>query len=384
MLNLTIFKKDSFKSITKDLHSLNSRLDHYHPQTPPSLRSVLVDCLSSSSGHGLPQIVKPGHSFLRFTWCLFILVSTLACCFFIHKSISQYREFNVITSTKIKRLSQMDMPLISVCVQNINIEHMILNCSFGADYQPCSGYLAGIPVYNIYAQTLKCFQLNSGTEIKQATGVGYYFGYRLVIYIPDGSLVQFAVTDTNAKVVGSEVTKSLFPGQMTDVSLKKTKQISLGEPFSDCSDLVNYRQVNCIDECFNKALTLICKCEFPLGCRSTGKLNSRCNNLLRSNRTLIVQECNQQCGIECEDIDFDVARVDLTQDMNKSDLMVYRLKASMNFNVSRLSDEELEKKLTRVSFYYDRLEVSEITQTPSMSGLDLVASVGGLLGKKIN
>ncbi len=38
-------------------------------------------------------------------------------------------------------------------------------------------------------------------------------------------------------------------------SEQKPVRLSLGPPYSNCNETLDYRQVNCNDECFNKAIS---------------------------------------------------------------------------------------------------------------------------------
>ena len=84
--------------------------------------------------------------------------------------------------------------------------------------------------------------------------------------------------------------------------------------------------------------------------------------------------------MECELITFDLNFVNYIL-KETTTLEKYKPVVFEKFNISNLTDDELKKSLIDVSFYFERFETNVITQTPSMTILDLVASVGGLLGK---
>ncbi len=53
----------------------------------------------------------------------------------------------------------------------------------------------------------------------------------------------------------------------------------------------------------------------------------------------------------------------------------------VKLNTSKFSDEEIKKRITMLSIYFDKFETTEITQSPSITPTSLIANVGGLLGK---
>ena len=108
-----------------------------------------------------------------------------------------------------------------------------------------------------------------------AEGEGEFYGYSIVLYIPNAP-VRLGITDNNDLAMLGHLNKKIIPGDYYDLILSKFIQQSLPYPFSNCeensslfvkgSEFVNYRQVNCEEVCFNRVMSLICKCEWSEGC----------------------------------------------------------------------------------------------------------------------
>jgi hypothetical protein len=67
-------------------------------------------------------------------------------------------------------------------------------------------------------------------------------------------------------------------------------------------------------------------------------------------------------------------------DIDNDVVHYYKSTLAEKFNISEYSDDEFKKRVTRMYIYFDKLEVTEITQSPSISFTSLIANVGGLLG----
>jgi len=100
-------------------------------------KSAVVDCLSSSTAHGLPQLVQPQ----RLLWIPFVILSVVACFIFIQQGIDQFNQNNFITMTEIKRQSNLTMPTVTICYHGnstLGIQDILVDCSFGQQKQNCS------------------------------------------------------------------------------------------------------------------------------------------------------------------------------------------------------------------------------------------------------
>jgi len=98
------------------------------PETFQEVKTAFLGCLSNTTGHGLPQIVKPGNPFLNVLWVIFYSVAIGGCSFLIYQAVDQYSQFDVITMTKIKRDTYMTFPGITICSEYKNTYDMIMQC----------------------------------------------------------------------------------------------------------------------------------------------------------------------------------------------------------------------------------------------------------------
>jgi len=260
---------------------------------------------------------------------------------------------------------------------------MILYCNYGIEVDDCNWN--NLKLDTRLGFQLNCLQLNYGTNktgLIKAGGEGLNYGYRLLLYYPPDSEIYFAASNNSARLVTTEVREKVYSGQITDIVLSKSIQTVLGPPYSKCNEKQDYRQVTCIDDCFNKAMSEICGCAYPAECGLTYYWTEECVDAFLFNSSTIKSHCNLQCPEECDQVSFPFNRIDVEFDISQSELDYdFKPGISAKFNISGMSDEQLKKSLTRLRLYYAKLETTEISQSPIMTSANLVGNVGGLLGK---
>jgi len=343
-------------------------------------KAAFLGCLSNSTGHGLPQIVKPGNLFLNVLWAIFYAVAVSGCGFLIYQAVEQFCQFDVITMTKIKRETKMELPAVTICSPYKNTYDMIILCDIRG--QACK--MNNLTLYNRYSHSLYCVNINYGTDDTELqTNEGLEYGYILTLYnhnYEQEHYFRLAITDNSAKVVSEEVRENLFPGQETQVVLSKIMQTALSPPYSNCNQSTDYRQVNCIEDCDKKAMIEACGCGYSIECpkwNQPSELPEKCLNV-------ILSKCNQECPVECKQVSFQSKRVDIKLDIDKYLIENYRNIVSNKFNISKYTDDEIKKRITRLSIFFDKFERTEITQSSSITPTSLIANVGGLLGNRFN
>ena len=129
--------KDLRELLLSRLIDVNKRFEKLEEGNKPELRNrknlsklAVVDCLSTSTAHGLPQLVQPQ----RLLWIPFVLLSTATCILFIQQGIDQFNQNSFITMTEIKRVSNLTMPTVTLCYRGnstLSIQDILVNCSFG-------------------------------------------------------------------------------------------------------------------------------------------------------------------------------------------------------------------------------------------------------------
>jgi len=270
----------------------------------------------------------------------------------------------------------MSMPAITIC-SNSEIQQMLIHCHFG--HQPASAcFFHNLTVYTRNDRRINCIQFNlrkDNTKLSQVNE-GWRYGYTMIFFLSTES-VEYALTDNNIMPVSHEI-KSPVNAGIFDVAMSKSVQKILPKPYSECLDLAGYRQVSCVQECYFKLMAVRCDCEFPENCPRP--FFQDCQISL-NNRTAIESECKRnQCQVECQQVTFQSKLLDFTSSQYLQELDEYKSIIAQRFDVSDLSDDQIKNRIGSVSFFYDFLETAVITQVPKMSMLDLVASVGGLMG----
>ncbi len=130
--------------------------------------------------------------------------------------------------------------------------------------------MTDLTLYDMYGVQHNCVQLNYGinvTKSVKSTREGRLNCYYMIAYIPsDSGYFRFDITDNSDQVVSENIYKEVYPGQSTEITLSKTRQTTLGKQQSDCIETKHYRQVNCIDDCFNTKMSKTCGCSYPTEC----------------------------------------------------------------------------------------------------------------------
>jgi len=150
----------------------------------------------NSTGHGLPQMAKPGNLYLRLLWAVFFVMAVCGGGILVQQAAEQYTKYDVITMTKIKRKTEMIMPTITTCPKKEDrIQDMLLYSYFGPfPHTECKK--TNLTLYNHYP--INCLQINYGTnktEWLKAEGEGTEQGYTFIMCIPPSSPVTFTVTN---------------------------------------------------------------------------------------------------------------------------------------------------------------------------------------------
>jgi len=364
-----------------------------------AIKAAFLDCLSNTTGHGLPQMAKTSNLFLRLLWGVFFLVGVGGAVFLIYQAVDQYLAFGVITTTKIKNEKEMILPAITFCaanetdheiipiIQDMVLQTLLINGRSG----PMLNFRQSDPTdleifdYHLF-KNVTCIQLNFGTDTETLTkvaGDGLFHGYLVDFFLPLNTTLYFVITDNNARVVYGEVNEIVFPGQASYIALSKTNQTALGPPYSDCVDTVNYRQMTCTEDCVKKNMSDACGCEYPLGCLNRNEWNVVCSNN-NANYNTVLFKCKLRCPVECNQITYSYNRINnelnIEQELVALHAENYKYMIEKKFKSPNMSLDKFKKRLARLYIYFDRLETTEITQSGSMSLTSLIANVGGHLG----
>jgi len=285
--------------------------------------------------------------------------------------------------TKIHRQKEMTLPAVTICSPYENTYDMIILCDIKG--QACQ--MNNLTLYNRNSHPEYCVQFNYGknaTELQKQFKEGYN-GYYFMVYGPKFyPYIRMTFTDNKARVVLEEVRELVYPGQDTDVILSKTVQTALSLPYSNCDESTEYRQVNCIEDCFGNAMAKLVGGRFELYCLPYwSNYSEECQNAY-NHSSEIESKCKQECPVECKQVNFQWKRNDIEWNIHNYTLNYFKSLISEKFNISEDDDDKIKKKMTQVFIFFDKFETTEITQSPSITTTSLIANVGGLLGKTVH
>jgi len=337
-----------------------------------AIKSAVLECMLTTTGHGLPKIAKPGNIFLSLIWTIFFLIGLAGGIYMICTCVGEYLQFGVITTTKIIRETEMNFPAVTICSSNnLNITNIIVGCRHGQ----LNGPNCRIDTFEFYDKS--CARLDFSKDKSESFklyGEGELYGYDILFYNYMRSPLQFVITEDYERLIYEEIRENIYPGQMTSIILSKTNQSSLGPPYSQCKETKNYKKANCIEDCKVNKMTKICGCLFPEECGAVSDWPEHCSkDYFKNYFTLHHLSCSMECPIECNLVEYHFSRVDV--DIESSPYLDYFL------NITGISLDDHKKRSTRMLIYFNKLQTEEITQSPSMSTSSLIAEIGGHLGK---
>ncbi len=367
-----------------DLFILYFKKQQYLESKSKAIKKSFTDCMSSSTGHGLPQIVKDGSLFLKILWAIFFVAGVTATIFMIYNTLENFFQYDVITTTRIKSEKEIVFPVVTFCLtDNSSIRNALSGCQFGR-FPKLSCNLTELTLYTKQSIKRSCIQLgnsNKGSESYKSIGEGYSYGFQLYIYHPPQSIIKFSITENGMKVVNDQIRYNIFARHETELGLSVTQEYSLGPPYSDCISTQEYSMEHCISECYEKKMSSVCDCEYPSGCKAQSQWPKECLYAYNNSLSLYVSQCRIGCQSRCHKTFYTFTRLDIELDSNRIKLDQIKSDLEKNFNFSGKSDDQIIKRLSKIYIYFDKLETTVIRQIQSFTIISLIANVGGILGK---
>ena len=303
------------------------------------------------------------HKFFKnIIWLVCILPLIGYCIYLLVDSYQQFLEYNVVTQIKIDEEYPMIFPAITFCplkaeikdkpeFVTLHLNTVFVGCSF--ELMNCS--INDFIEYKVDfgEQKINCYQFNTGRDannnevnILKSLSFGLISGFFATFKLSVDELLIYFVGDNQVRPIYAELINMVQPGKYVFVDIKKTVDIKLPKPYSNCTKDINavfsdevkkivesnitYRAVNCMNNCFFENFKYY---------DSYDEKEKYCANL---------------CPLECQTNSFDVTSNELSNEYNESLL-------SMNF------------------FYYNN-KVSKLTQSVKTSPTDLISNIGGTLG----
>ena len=282
-----------------------------------------------------------------------------------------------------------------------------------------------------------CYRFNSGKNMNGEQVTQKYanalFGYLDVhlwigsaennynMFSKENGLILFISNETVNTAVVSGI--PISPGFSTKISLEKITIIKKSRPYSNCVDNLNsidsydsltykklisqnqnqsYNYINCYITCLQKLLGDICECQLKFLdsiyydkmrlCFSIPSLRDEDNICFQTSLKVFsndskpyLAKCN--CPIECE---YNFFRYSNSfAEFPPRNYLPYLLNStkikSIIFNQTDLNDslktfEFIKKSIARVQISYQDMMQTFITEYPKMKPVDLVSSLGGILG----
>jgi hypothetical protein len=253
-----------------------------------------------------------------------------------------------------------------------------------------------------------CYQFNSGKNttlpLKQTKlggknyGLGLFIGpmYNLNKY-PTFHSTGLRIFVHNNSFLSSSADEILVEmGKHSSISIKKTITHKSPMPHSECQDLsefksdlydyikinhMEYRQKDCFEMCLQKIIIENCKCFYTWlpafgfslpPCFNTAQfqcLASKFNEAIDKLESI----CGPKCPLECNSVTYDLTMSSLSFP-NKQ---FYNL---LELNASEMSLEKFRRLHLGLDIFFPVKQYTEISETPKITFVDLVSSIGGALG----
>ena len=364
------------------------------------LKEKVTELIQNTTAYGAPKLLRSKNIFNRVLWLSFILLSNVFACIYIYSYMVDYLNYNVVTVVSTEYDPPTEFPTVTFC----SMEFFLYNnlTSFPHSFIAFTGdpSVSTHPEnhFESFMSPLgKCYRFNSGKNmnnetipIKNSNFGGRFDEFHLDVYAPKG-LNIWIHNKTAPPLIGGHDEIIVLPGYNNFISVERTFEYKLGEPYNQClkdvssfdknKTLINYfleknqsyKQVNCLDLCFEMFYIQNnpCQCnETELGniwliCywlhSQTDTLESQniseCTLNYRINFTSkkLTQMCSDYCRIECDSITY-----------------------SISINTANLT-ENLSAQHTQINVFYKSLKYTSITQQPETTWFRLISNMGGCL-----
>ena len=258
------------------------------------------DLASSSTIHGIPNILRSSNAFIKILWSFFFLLSSGLCSYMVFLSVSNYFEYDVVTKVRIVDQAPILFPTVLICnanpfltkessayIKQVLLSEMSLNItnltkteeylyianrlmpSFAASpflndsIKKSFGFpLEKILYYCSYNNKVcnasdftwhfdfsfgNCFKYNDGisAEIKSASTPGNANGFTFIFLLPKlnndiefqaGAGLRIILYNNSHE---PKINEGVFvqPGKSTFMQIKKTLINKQPYPYSECSSL---------------------------------------------------------------------------------------------------------------------------------------------------
>ncbi len=333
--------------------------------------------------NGYSVILATNSVFKKTIWLIFMIMLVHLCAFYIDTSFKEYKNYDVVIQIKNRENETLTFPAITLCLVNFNysidlnrtpiltehfatnfLEDIFLSCHF--EDRECS--VTDFEFFMLYYQHetiesyLNCYKFNGGknstnlkTDILQSTKFGAFSGLIMELSMLRRNFIFYYVGDNSVRPIYTELTRNIQPGKNVVVTIKKTIDAKLPEPYSRCTDKIDsgsshlvkhileqnvtYRKTNCYDLCLNEYA-------------SSRNISKKDVYAMRFNYP---GNCSEICPVECFSNVFEVSEAVYNYDDHGSHFVW-------------------------INFFYIDNQYIELNQTVKTTVADLVSKTGGLLG----
>jgi len=264
-----------------------------------------------------------------------------------------------------------------------------------------------------------CFRFNSGKDkfgnevpLKKVDSPGYDTGLTLELF-PGSTKNYISRLNNGINIFVDDYT--IYPlyyegadcnvGQMSNVKITKRIHKKMPSPYSDCQDaktfdslLISeikklnqtYRHKDCLLMCYNKMTIEKCACydayfQGILGappCLTLEEIACVADSYLNFLNIDATKVCIDLCPLDCEVTNYDI-KMSYSRYPSSSHVNVVKKnpKIIKHLNTENVTIDMLKKSLLGIRLYYADMSYVAITEYPKTQLVDVIASVGGLLGE---
>ncbi len=364
------------------------------------LKEKVIELIQNTTAYGIPKLIRSRNLFNKVLWLSFILLSSIFACIYIYMYMVDYFNFNVVTVVSTEYDPPTEFPTVTFCSMALFLYDNLTNFppSFISFTGDTSVSMHPENHFESFMSPIgKCYRFNSGKNMKNETIPiknsnfgGRFDEFYLEIYAPKG-LNIWIHNKTSPPLIGGHDEIIVLPGYNNFISVERTFEYKLGEPYNQCLKDVSkfeknktiidyflernqsYTQVKCLDICFEMFYIQNnpCQCnETELGniwmiCywlhtqtdSVESQMISECTLNYRLNFTSkkLTQMCSDYCRIECDSITY-----------------------SISINTANLT-ENLLAQHTEIHVFYKSLKYTSIVQQAETTWFRLISNMGGCL-----
>ena len=243
------------------------------------MANIVIQTVSNSSIHGLPNIIKSKSIISKLVWAMFFCISFVSCGYLINKKVKEYYTYPIISNmNKITEINK-DFPAVTLCSTPYRPVCYFnkIGCKFIAISPGCSTFNIGYDrFYNNLTGEYTRVHVDSVQQMKNEKS----YGLRL----------SMSQSNTNAyyrlyihrygeqKNIGKDII--LKPQMEYDIVIHRTFLKKLSKPYSNCKKQVvsinsgrtnnsvketqihQYSQSECFYSCFYTAVLKACNYNF--------------------------------------------------------------------------------------------------------------------------